>query len=517
MKSSDASFGTLAPTDELNRELLARVHPPGRRNPAPKACYDLVVLGAGTAGLVSAAAAAGLGAKVALIERHLMGGDCLNFGCVPSKALIAAARRVAAVDTGAQFGVHTPSPTVHFAETMEHLRRVRLELSVDDSVARFTRLGVDVFLGNARFIDKGRITVAETVLTFRRAIIATGTRPAVPSIPGLADAEYLTNETVFSLTEQPKQLAIIGAGPIGCELAQAFARLGTDVCLFETEHGVLPKDDRDAAAIVRDALVRDGVQLYCCGRNLRVLPGHGGLPWRIEADSHGLRASFDTERILVATGRVPNIDELNLAAVGVEYASHGILVDDFLQTTSSGIFAAGDVCMKERFTHAADFSARIAVQNALFALGPIGRKRASSLVIPRATYTTPELAQIGPTAEELTEKGTKFTTFTKPMAEVHRARLDGTVEGFVRVHTAQGSDRILGATLVADQAGELVSTLSLAMTAKIGLKKLAGGIAPYPTHTEVIRQMGDLYNRSRLTERAQMVLRLLLAIHRRRD
>ncbi len=500
-------MNVLLPDDLHNQALAANVHPPDWSNPTPERPYHLVVIGAGTAGLVTAAGAAGLGARVALIERELMGGDCLNVGCVPSKAIIAASRVASTVAGASQFSVHVPDGVqVDFASVMERMRKLRNNISKNDSAQRFSDLGVDVFFGQARFKDSDTIEVDGTPLKFKRAVIATGARAAAPPIAGLDGVDYLTNETEFSLTELPKRFGIIGAGPIGTEMAQAFARLGSNVFLVESEHGVLTKEDRDAAKIVQDAIQRDGVQLLCCGRNLQIR-NEGGI--RLAVDSHDTSYDEPVDQLLVAVGRAPNVENLNLEAVGVAYGQKGVEVNDYLQTTNPKIFAAGDVCSKYQFTHAADFMARIVIQNSLFAIGPLGRKKASDLIIPWATYTSPELAHVGLYEHDAADAAIKIDTYVQPLVEVDRAILDGEDQGFAKIITKQGSDEILGATIVAANAGDLISEITLAMNQKIGLGKIASVIHPYPTQAEAIRKLGDQYNRTRLTPTSKKILDLL--------
>ena len=488
----------LQPFDEFNRTLRANVHPPDWTNPVPAGRYNLVVIGAGTAGLVTAAGAAGLGARVALIERHLLGGDCLNVGCVPSKALIRSARAVADVREAARFGVRvTDSPGVDFAAVMERMRRLRAEISPHDSAARFRELGVDVFLGDARFTGADTIEIrpdagGSQTLRFARACIATGARAAAPPIPGLDEAGYLTNETVFSLTELPRRLAVIGAGPIGCELAQAFARFGSEVFLIEAAHGVLPNEDPDAAEIVRQALLRDGVSLMCCGKMLEVSRSDAGQ--QLTVDSHEKHYTMTVDAILVGAGRTPNVEGLNLEAAGVEFDKSGVKVNDHLRTANRRIYAAGDVCLPYKFTHTADATARIVIQNALF----WGRRRASALTVPWCTYTEPEVAHAGLTPKQAADRGIAVDTFRVDLSEVDRALLDGETAGFLKVHVRRGKDRIVGATLVARHAGEMISEITLAMVARAGLGRLAQTIHPYPTQAEVIRKAADAYNRTRL-------------------
>jgi pyruvate/2-oxoglutarate dehydrogenase complex dihydrolipoamide dehydrogenase (E3) component len=482
----------LLPDDEHNRQLLANVHPPDWVNPKPAERYNLVVIGAGTAGLVTAAGAAGLGARVALIERERLGGDCLNAGCVPSKALLRAARAAADVRDAGRFGVEVPAGVrVNFAAVMERMRRLRAGISGHDSAARFRELGVDVFLGDARFRGSDTVEVGGKTLRFRKAVIATGSRPARPDIPGLEAAGYLTNETVFSLTELPRRLGVIGGGPIGCELAQAFARFGSEVSLIGKHAQLLPRDDRDAAALVEAALRRDGVHLHL-GRNIVAVETQGAEKV-LRLDAGG---EVRVDELLVAVGRTANVAGLNLEAVGVAYdARDGVKVNDRLRTTNRRIFAAGDVCSRFQFTHAADAMARIVLRNALF----LGRAKASALVIPWCTYTDPEVAHVGLHEEEAVQQGYNLQTFVQELSQVDRAILDGETEGFVKIHVKAGTDRILGATVVARHAGDLISELTLAMTSNLGLGTLSATIHPYPTQAEAIKKVGDAYYRTRLT------------------
>ena len=500
----------LAPWDEHNRRLATHVHPADWTNPKPAPRYNLVVIGGGTAGLVTAAGAAGLGAKVALIERHLLGGDCLNVGCVPSKALIRAARAAAEARGAAKFGVRiTGEVTVDFPAVMERMRRLRADLSPHDSAARFRELGVDVFLGDARFTGRDTVEVGGQTLRFARAAIATGARAAAPAVPGLADVPYLTNETVFSLTSLPRRLIVLGAGPVGCELAQSFARFGSEVVLVESAAGILPREDREAAAILRAALERDGVKIFCDGRDLAVSRRMDGIRWHITSAGNEQAGVADT--LLVAVGRAPNVEGLGLEAAGVAYDRRGVTVDDHLRTANPRIYACGDVCSRFQFTHAADFMARIVIQNALF----MGRRRVSGLTIPWCTYTSPEVAHVGLTAAAAAARGVAVDTFTQPLAKVDRAILDGEDEGFVRVHVRQGTDRIVGATVVAAHAGDLIGELSLAITNGIGLRGVGASVHPYPTQGEAIRKVGDLHGRTRLTPGVKRLFAGWLAWRRR--
>jgi len=482
-----------APADEFNQELVRNVHPLDWVNPRPAGRYNLVVIGAGTAGLVTAAGAAALGAKVALIERGLMGGDCLNVGCVPSKGVIRAARAAAAVRQAHEFGVEVPDGvSVNFAGAMQRMRRLRARISPHDSATRFRDLGIDVYFGMARFVDSGSVEVDGTHLNFNRAVIATGARADAPPIPGLQSVDYLTNETLFSLTELPPRLGVIGAGPVGCEMAQAFAQLGSEVLLVEAEHGVLPREDRDAAGIVQSSIARDGVTLLCCAKKLEI-KSDGGI--RLVVESHGTRYDEPIDALLVAVGRAPNVEHLNLEAVGVDYDKKGVTVNERMQTTNPRIYAAGDICSPYQFTHAADFTARIVIQNALFK----GRKTSTSLVMPWCTYTSPEIAHVGLYESQAKERGIDVDTFVQELSDVDRAILDGEEDGFVKVHVRKGTDSIVGATIVARHAGDMISEITLAMTHGLGLKKIGSTIHPYPTQAEAIRKLGDQFNRTRLT------------------
>jgi pyruvate/2-oxoglutarate dehydrogenase complex dihydrolipoamide dehydrogenase (E3) component len=517
----------IQPWDSHNQRLIAQVHPPDWTNPTPAGRYNLVVIGAGTAGLVTAVGAAGLGAKVALIEKHLMGGDCLNVGCVPSKAIVRAARAAAEIRDAAEFGVilkvrsrpsDSLSPSdeasegtmsaaveVDFGKVMERMRRLRADISPHDSAARFRDLGVDVYLGAARFTGSDTVEVGGQTLYFAKAVIATGARASAPSIPGLNEVPYLTNETLFSLTELPRRLGIVGAGPIGCEMAQAFARLGSEVYLIEATDGILPREDRDAAKIVQAALTRDGVRVLCCGKNLELSRDGDGV--RMKAESQGKGYDLVVDRLLIAAGRAPNVEGLGLEMAGVEFDRKGVKVNDRLQTSAPRIYACGDVCSPYKFTHAADFMARIVIQNALFK----GRAKASSLLIPWCTYTSPEIAHVGLYENEDSARGIRIDTFTQPLDKVDRAILDGETDGFVRVHVRRGTDRIVGATVVAAHAGDLIGELTLAMKGKLGLKTLGATIHPYPTQAEAIRKIGDLYNRTRLTPFVKSLMQRWLA------
>jgi pyruvate/2-oxoglutarate dehydrogenase complex dihydrolipoamide dehydrogenase (E3) component len=502
------------PDEEFNRALVANVHPSDWTNPTPAGRYNLVVIGAGTAGLITGAGAAGLGARVALVERHLLGGDCLNVGCVPSKSVIRSSRLLGELRDPAHFGARVDGAEADFGAVMRRMRQLRARISVNDSVQRYTsEKGVDVYLGNARFSGPDTVDVrgrsGDRTLRFKRAVIATGARASEPPIDGLASVGYLTNETVFSLTERPARLAVIGAGPIGCELAQAFHRLGCKVTLLNDTAHVLNREDADAAEIVQRAFVRDGVELLLSAQVTGARRDGGDKVLHVR-HAEGER-DVRVDEILVGAGRAPNVEGLDLEVVGVQYdRERGVVVDDHLRTSNPRIFACGDICMAWKFTHAADFAARIVIQNALF----FGRKRLSALTMPWCTYTDPEIAHVGLYEREATQRGIAVDTYLRPFNEVDRAIVDGEDEGFVKVLTKKGSGEILGATIVGRHAGDMISELTLAMNAKVGLGTLANVIHPYPTQAEAIRQVGDMYNRTRLTPLVKRLFQGFLAFTR---
>ncbi len=483
------------PHDAFERERLSNVRPPDWKNPKPADLYHLVVIGAGPAGLVAAKGAAGLGARVALVEHNLLGGDCLNVGCVPSKALIRTARLYAEMRNAAHYGAVAPDEVrVDFAMAMARMRQLRARISRGDSAASLKEAGVDVFLGHARFRSRHSVDVDGTPLRFGKAMIATGSRPDAPAIDGLDAAGYLTNETVFDLTELPPRLLVVGGGPLGCELAQAFSRFGASTIIVQDMPLFLPMEERDAAQLLSDAFARDGleVRLNTTVTGVRMQDGQRVVDM-VSDDYH---SSVAVDAVLTGVGRLPNIEGMDLDAAGVEADPQaGIRVDDFLRTSNRCIYAAGDVCMDYKFTDVADATARIVVRNALFP----GGQRVSALTIPWCTYTDPEIAHVGLYVRQANERGIPVRSFTVPMHQIDRAMLDGEQTGFVKIHVAQHSDKILGATIVARHAGEMINEITLAMVNGIGLNRLANVIHAYPTQAEAIRKAANACNRERLT------------------
>jgi pyruvate/2-oxoglutarate dehydrogenase complex dihydrolipoamide dehydrogenase (E3) component len=494
----------LAPDDEHNRSLVANVHPPDWRNPIPEGRYNLVVLGAGTAGLVAAAGAAGMGAKVALIERHLMGGDCLNVGCVPSKAVIRSAHAVQQIREAQTVGVYPDGEIgVDFGVVMERVRAIRAGISPHDSAQRFSKhYGIDVFFGDARFTSPDTVEVAGAELRFAKAVIATGARAAIPPIPGLEGAGYLTNATVFNLTELPRRMAVLGGGPIGSELAQAFVRLGSDVTIVEMSDRFFDRADHDAAALLQRSLIADGVTIRLSTILESVEQTGGSTVLQLRSPEGA--AQIEVDRIVVAAGRTANTEGLELEAAGVKYDRRGVQVNDFLQTSNRRIFASGDVCLPYQFTHTADAASRIVIQNALF---PGPKKKLSRLVVPWCTYSDPEIAHVGLSLDEARHRGIQLDTYEVPMKEVDRAVTEGETDGFLKIHCSKGSDRILGATVAARHAGEMISEITTAMVAGIKLGTLSSVIHPYPTRAEAIRKAADAYNRTRLTPTVASIMK----------
>lgn len=475
-----------------DRDWIAHVRPAAWANPTARHRYNLVVIGAGPGGLVASAAAAALGARVALVEANRLGGDCLNYGCVPSKALLSAARIAANARRACDFGVSTGQVAVDFAAVMQRMQALRAQIARNDSAQRFRDLGVDVYFGRAEFTGPHALHVEGQTLTFSKAIIATGSRPHVPDIPGLSETPHLTTDTIFNLTELPRRLVVLGAGPAGMELAQAFQRFGSQVTVLARET-VLRQTDPDAARVVVASLEQDGVTFVRGVEATRVRPHSIGL-------SDGRVVEFDA--LLVAAGRRPAVHDLHLQAAGITFDSEsGVHVNDFLQTTNPDVFAIGDVASRRRFTHLSDSMARIAVRNALF----FGRRRLSALQVPSVIFTEPEIAHIG---------SSKGRAITREARNLDRTVLEGCVQGFVRIHVDDDSDRIRGATIVLPHAGEMIGEIAVAMRARMGLASLAEIMHAYPTMSDAIRQCADAYNRTRLTPRVKSLFGRLMSWRR---
>lgn len=478
--------------DACEQARLSSVRPPGWLNPVPATTYGLVIIGGGTAGLTAAYAAAALGTRVALVECRLLGGNCLNTGCVPSKALVRTSRLYAEMRHAGRYGAQVPDGIpVDFPALMDRMRAIRARISRGDSAQRLADAGVDVFFGQARFTGADSLGVEGTTLQFEKAMIATGARPATPAIPGLAEAGYLTNQSIFELTGLPPRLLVIGGGPLGCEMAQAFCRFGSDTTIVQSWPLFLPREERDAAQVLSNALARDGLEVRLNTRAVSVRAQATGKV--VELVSDGYQSTVEVDAILTGTGRMPNVDGLDLENAGIEYDSRrGVHVDDFLQTSNRRVYAAGDVCLEHKFSDTADASAKIVVRNAL--LG--GSERLSALTVPWCTYTDPEIAHVGLYIRQAHAQGIPVTTFTVPMHDVDRAITDGEEAGFVKIHVRDRTDEILGATIVARHAGEMISQITLAMVAGIGLGTLSRVIHPYPTQSDAIRKAAEAWLRA---------------------
>ncbi|MGB1254125.1 MAG: mercuric reductase, partial [Candidatus Promineifilaceae bacterium] len=489
--------------------------PPDWRNPTPSGKYNLVIIGAGSAGVTLAQYAARFGAKVALIEKHLLGGDCLVSGCVPSKALIRAAKTVGEIRKGAQFGVHVRDLSVEFEQVMAHVWKARAEIAPHDSAEKFQSLGIDVYFGEAHFTGPNSLNINGQPLTFAKATIATGSRPRVVPISGLQAVGFLTNETLWNLTRQPKTLAIIGAGPIGVEMAQTFQRLGTQVTLIDRASTILPREDRDAVKLVQAALAADGVRLRLDTTVARVASDAGRK--RLFINKSDGAETVVVEEILVAIGRIPNVESLNLAAANVQFSEKGVMVDDTLRTSNPDIYGAGDVALPHQFTHAAGHSASIVLQNALFAdpLRVLPKRKYSELIMPWAIYSSPEIAHVGLSEREALARGKAVRTRVVSLGEVDRGVVDSAENGFVKLYTQRGSDKILGATIVAENASELITQITLAMKHNLGLSAFSSVIMPYPTLSEAIQRAALGESVAKTAKKYRGVLKQLMRFARR--
>jgi pyruvate/2-oxoglutarate dehydrogenase complex dihydrolipoamide dehydrogenase (E3) component len=494
--------------------------------------YNVVVIGAGTAGLVTAAGTAGLGGRVALIERNLMGGDCLNFGCVPSKALISSARLIQEIRDAQKWGLDGQEPRFSFGKVLERMRARRAKIAPNDSQERFESLGVDVFRGEARFLSPYEIEVAASPslqfsppgsggpepqhrrqkLRAKNFAIATGSRAVIPKIEGIDQVPYFTNETIFDeLKGKPESMLVLGGGPIGCELAQTFRRLGVQVTIIQRGDQLLPREDRDVSKFLQQRLINEGVRVIKNADVHSVATRDAGKVALQLLDRQSGRLAertFFADVLLVAVGRMPNFRSLDLKSAGVDVNERGVCVNDYLQTSQRHIYAVGDVIGPFLFTHMADAQARVIVRNIVVPFQFL-RQKIDYSVVPWCTYTNPEIAHVGLGEKEAKQKNLKYDLFVVPLEDVDRAVVESEEAGFAKILTAKGSDKILGATIVAPHGGDLLHEFVLAMKAGIGLGTIASTIHAYPTFAELARKAGDKYNKTRLTPGAKKIFRWL--------
>lgn len=465
---------------------------------------DLCVIGAGSGGLSVAAGAVQMGASVVLVEKGLMGGDCLNTGCVPSKALIAAAHAAQSAREAGRFGVNLPAPSVDFAAVHRHVHGVIGAIAPHDSVERFEGLGCTVIQAAATFTGPRTLQAGGQVIRARRFVIATGSRAAVPPIPGIREVGFLTNETVFDLTERPAHLVVMGGGPIGVEMAQAFRRLGAEVTVIERA-SILPRDEPEAVAILRAALLAEGITLLEGAEVAAVAPGPDGAGVEVEVDQGEARRTIQGSHLLVSAGRRPNIEDMGLEAAEVGFTPRGITVDGGLRTSNKRIFAVGDVAGGPQFTHVAGYHSGIVIRRALFGLPASVDYRA----LPWVTYTDPELAHVGQSEADARLAGEAVTVLVEKLAGNDRAQAERATEGLAKI-VLGARGRILGATIVAPRAGEMIGLWGLAIQTKMKIGAVAQMMAPYPTMSEISkRAAGRFYTPSLFSTRTRFVVRMI--------
>jgi len=504
---------TLLQNNEYDDRLQNLVSPRDWQSPQPQRLYDLVVIGGGTAGLVSAAIAAGLGARTALVESDLMGGDCLNYGCVPSKALLAVSHRLRYLREAAEYGMPASDGEVDFAKIMQRLRKLRADIAHHDSAQRFTDLGIDVFIGQGEFLNEDTVHVISDdgglrALQFKRCIVATGAHPASLHIEGIDAVAPMTNRDIFNLEKLPKRLTVIGAGPIGVEMAQAFARFGSKVSVIALDDQVLPREDAEAAQVVNQALQDDGVELFLGAHISKFVASDSAK--HIHFELNGQSYVVDADEILLATGRAPNLDELDLAKAGITFDKVGVKVNDKLRTSNPRVYAAGDVIGSFQFTHAADAMARIVVRNAFF----FGNSKLSDLVVPWATYCDPELAHVGLHLSDSEEAMCELDVLRFDFKDIDRNLLEGETTGFVKVVVEKESNVVRGATIVGNHAGDLIGEMTLAIQKKMKLSEFSEVIHAYPTTASIFSRLGDKASGSRLTPLVAKLLKNIISWRR---
>lgn len=455
--------------------------------------YQLIVIGAGSGGLVAAAGAAGLGARVALIEKHKMGGDCLNTGCVPSKAIIRTAKLAHDAKTAQRFGLEAMSPQVNIQSVLSSVRDAIQKLEHHDSVERFNGLGVDVHFGEYKFISPTELSNGQETLSAKRFVIATGSAPFVPPIKGLSDIPFLNSDNVWNITELPKRLVVLGGGPIGSELSQVFARLGSHVTIVEKASHILIREDPEVSQLIQNKFQNEGIQVLTNHQAEEVKQSTQGYELLLSNQDGTKAIPFD--QILVAVGRAPNVENLGLEIAGVDYTKRGIKADAKLRTTNKNIYACGDVVGPYLFTHTADFQARLILRNALFP----GSSKLNYRFVPWCTFTEPEVARAGLNETEAKKQNVNYDCFTYEFKDLDRAVCDREDEGFIKILTKKGKDKLIGVTIVGPHGGDLLHELALAMHQNIGLKKVSQMIHVFPTLAEISKRIADTYQRTRLS------------------
>ncbi len=466
---------------KIKQKFQHNLFPRGWKNPKPAELYDLLIIGGGPAGMTAATIARSHNAKVALVEKEHLGGECVTSGCIPSKALIRSSRTAAEIRNAAKYGIKVPKGwKVDFGAIMQRVHQLQTDISAFDAAKHFKKMGVDIFLGKGRFTGTYRFEIDGKILTFKKAIIATGTQPIALNVSGLDRSDYLTNNEIFHLTKLPTQMAVVGGGPIGCELAQAFARLGSKVTLITRGPSILPREETVASEQLKAALEADGVEILLNTQIKRV--EKKGKKKILYLNKKSKRLAVDT--LLVSIGRTPAVEGLGLDLAGIQYDHQkGIFADEYLLTSNPHIYAAGDSSSPYKFTHVSRELGKIAVEHAL----GLNRTKASSLIIPWCTFTDPEVAHVGLTEKEARTKGVSVETLTLELDHIDRAILDGETHGFLKLLIKTGSDQIVGATLVASHAGEMISEITTAMNSENGLLALLRAIHVFPTQAEIIR------------------------------
>ena len=459
--------------------------------------FDICIIGGGSAGLVVAAGGAALGAKIALVEKHALGGDCLHYGCVPSKALLHCAKVAQTTRRAAQFGIGAGTPDINLAAVMQRVEQVIRAIEPHDSPERFRAMGVEVIFGAGQFADSATFTVNGRALTAKTFVLATGSRAAIPPVPGLDQVPWLTNESVFALREPVPSLIVLGGGPIGVEMAQAFARLGSRVCLVNRGAQILPKEDGDLAQAVADRLAAEGVEFHLeCSTTRVERQGQDIRLWLKAAD--GAERMVQATHLLVAAGRQPNIENLGLEAAGIVVEKGRIVTDRRLRTTNRRVYACGDVAGGYQFTHVAEHHAGVVLQNALFHFPAKVEER----VVPWCTFTDPELARVGLSETEAKAANVAYRAYAFPFRDIDRAQTDGEAEGFAKILVDPGG-RLLGAAIVGPHAGELIHEYVLAMAGRMRVSSLSGVIHIYPTLAQINQRVANTRRKEALTPGAK--------------